>query len=150
MSNEDRTKDIDVMNNLLSLCLDSAKGYREAADTCKTPSLAQIFHTRATERDQVASELTAEITSLNGTPHEHGTIAGSAHRLVMDVRAMVSDDAKATINEVERGEDVIKGAFEKAMANPELSPETQATIERCYSPIRAGHDQMSALKRAAA
>ena len=150
MSNENRSKDIEVLNDLLSLCKDSAKGYREAADTCKTPSLAQMFNSRSQERDQVADEITAEITTLGGTPNEHGTLTGSMHRLMMDIRAMVSDDAKATINEVERGEDVIKGAFEKAMANPELTPDTRTAIERCFAPIKAGHDQMSALKHAAA
>jgi uncharacterized protein (TIGR02284 family) len=148
MSNDTQHEDISVLNELTSLCLDSARGYREAATQGKDSTLAETFESRAAERDRVASELQEEVRSMGGTPAEHGTIAGSAHRVMLDVRTMLGDNAKAAIDEVERGEDVIKGRFEKAMSRDDISMPVKTLISRCYSSIREGHDEMAALKRA--
>jgi uncharacterized protein (TIGR02284 family) len=148
MNDQTKKQDIECLNGLLSLCIDSSKGYREAAEQCKTPSLAEMFRSRATERDQIAMEFKGEVRKLGGTPNEHGTAAGSAHRLILDVRAMVGSNAKASIDEVERGEDFIKAAFEKAIKRTDVSQSVTSLVTQCYSSIKAGHDQMSALKHA--
>jgi uncharacterized protein (TIGR02284 family) len=108
MNQQTKTQDIETLNDLLSLCIDSTKGYREAGEKCKNASLTEMFRSRAAERDRVASEFKTEIRKLGGEPNEHGTLGGATHRVMLDVMAMVGDNAKVAINEVERGEDVIK------------------------------------------
>jgi uncharacterized protein (TIGR02284 family) len=148
MTDGTNQNDISTLNDLTALCIDSARGYREAAEQSRNASFAEMCRSRATERDSIVHEFQAEVGLMNGTPEEHGTTAGSLHRLMLDVRAMIGNDLKAAINEVERGEDVIKGAFEKAMKREDLSPRIMAMITRCFTSIRLGHDQMSAMKSA--
>lgn len=140
--------DVETLNDLVSLCLDSSKGYLEAANTSKNASLSELFRTRSQERTRIATEMQAEIRKLGGTPNEHGTLAGATHRVVLDVMALVGNDTKVAITEVERGEDVIKDAFEKRMTKDDVSTSVRTLITQCYSSIKAGHDQMSALKHA--
>jgi uncharacterized protein (TIGR02284 family) len=150
MDSTTRTTDIETLNDLISLCLDSAKGYLEAANTSKNSSLNELFRTRSQERSRIASEMQAEVRKLGGNPAEHGTMAGAAHRVMMDVMALVGNDTKVAINEVERGEDVIKSAFEKRMTMEGICDSVRSLITQCYSSIKAGHDQISALKQATA
>jgi uncharacterized protein (TIGR02284 family) len=148
MESPTKTADVDTLNDLISLCYDSAKGYRDAAETGKNKSLAALFVSRGHERDGIARELAAKVRELGATPNEHGTLAGAAHRVALDVMAMIGENTKVAIDEVERGEDVIKDAFEKAMRNTDISDSVRTLITRCYSSIKAGHDQASALKHA--
>ena len=48
------------------------------------------------------------------------------------------------MNEVERGEDYIKGKYEAALN--ELTGDSRSVVERAYQSVREGHDQISALK----
>ena len=148
MDSTTQKTDVDTLNGLVSYCLDSAKGYNEAATTSKNASLNTLFASRSQERSRIASELQSKVRELGGTPHEHGTAAGAVHRVALNVMAMVGNDTKVAINEVERGEDVIKAAFEKAMQKDGICDSVRSLITQCYSSIKAGHDQMSALKHA--
>jgi uncharacterized protein (TIGR02284 family) len=64
--------------------------------------------------------------------------------------AVTGRDDKAVINEVERGEDHLKEKFEDALADSDLSPQVKAVVQECYTSVRQGHDQMSALKHSMA
>ena len=55
-------------------------------------------------------------------------------------------DEQAIVNEVERGEDVIKARYEKAMADEDVSPTVKTLIADCYTSVKQGHDQMRDLK----
>ena len=72
------TNDTTVLNALLSLCIDSAKAYREAAEIGKNSELADLFQARADERDRIAEQFQEEVSRHGAAPHEHGTIAGTA------------------------------------------------------------------------
>jgi uncharacterized protein (TIGR02284 family) len=50
------------------------------------------------------------------------------------------------IDEVERGEDFIKGKFEHAMRDEDLTGPVRETVTRAYDSVKSGHDQISALK----
>ena len=72
---------------------------------------------------------------------------GKTHQRFLDIKAAVTGrDETAIINEVERGEDYLKGKFEGALSGTELSPESRATLERAYQSVRQGHDEVSQLK----
>jgi uncharacterized protein (TIGR02284 family) len=147
MFNDDNNHDVDTLNELVSVTIDSADGYREAAKDAKNERFQSMFSARASERETVVRDLQAQVRTLGGTPEDDGSILAGAHRMFMNLRDTVTggnDDS--LIAEVERGEDHIKAKFETAMADAKLSTETRAVIERCYAPVRAGHDQMRDLK----
>jgi uncharacterized protein (TIGR02284 family) len=51
------------------------------------------------------------------------------------------------INEVEAGEDHIKHKFEKALADTDVDAPTRAAIEKAWTSVKSGHDQMRDIKQ---
>jgi uncharacterized protein (TIGR02284 family) len=143
----DTSHDIRTLNGLISTTIDSVDGYRAAGDDTEAGRFATLFNDRANERAQVAEKLKAEVARLGGNPEDDGSLLAGAHRAFMGLKEIVTGkDEQAIVNEVERGEDVIKARYEKAMADTELSPTTKALITDCYSSVKQGHDQMRDLK----
>jgi uncharacterized protein (TIGR02284 family) len=141
--------DIKTLNSLIETTLDSADGYAEAAKDAKSQSLITLFRERSTERKQVASTLQQRVLLLGAEPEKDGTVLASAHRVFVNLRAsLTSNDNKAVVDEVERGEDHIKAKFEDAMQDKDVSPDTKAVITDVYTSVRNGHDQMRDIKHA--
>ncbi|MHB1057656.1 MAG: PA2169 family four-helix-bundle protein [Rhodanobacter sp.] len=140
--------DIKTLNSLIETTLDSADGYAEAAKDAKSESLVSLFRERSSERRQVASTLQQRVRLLGGEPEDDGTVLASAHRMFVNLRSsLTSNDNKAVVDEVERGEDHIKSKFEDAMKDDDVSPDTRAVITDVYTSVRNGHDQMRDIKR---
>ncbi len=141
--------DIKTLNSLIATTLDSAEGYGEAAKDAKSESLVSLFRARATERRSAATKLQECVRSLGGEPEDDGTVLASAHRVFVNLRtSLTKQDNKAVVEEVERGEDHIKGKFEDAMKDKDVSPNTMMVITDVYNSVRSGHDQMRAMKQA--
>lgn len=141
--------DIKTLNNLIETTLDSADGYAEAAKDARSEPLVSLFRERADERRQVASTLQQRVRMLGGDPADNGTMAASAHRMFVNLRtSLTSNDNKAVVDEVERGEDHLKSKFEHAMNDKDISADTEAVIADMYTSVRNGHDQMRDIKRA--
>ncbi len=141
--------DIKTLNSLIATTLDSADGYAESAKDAKSPSLVTLFTERSTERRQVASMLQQRVRLLGGDPEDEGTVLASAHRMFVNLRvSLASNDNKAVVDEVERGEDHIKHKFEDALKDNDVSPDTRAVITDAYTSVCNGHDQMRDIKKA--
>jgi uncharacterized protein (TIGR02284 family) len=143
----DTSHDIRTLNGLIATTIDSVDGYRAAGEDTEAGRFATLFNGRADERAQVAEKLKAEVARLGGNPEDDGSLLAGAHRAFMGLKDIVTGkDEQAIVNEVERGEDVIKARYEKAMADIDLSPTTKALISDCYTSVKQGHDQMRDLK----
>jgi uncharacterized protein (TIGR02284 family) len=141
-----RDLDIEVLNSLIETTVDSVHGYRDGAEHTNDPGLKALFESRAAERERVLAELRAKVQELGGSAEDEGTMLARAHRVYVDLKSALGSDRKRVIEEVERGEDHIKGKFESALRNQQLSTDTLAVIRQCYSSVKAGHDQISAMK----
>lgn len=142
-------KDIKTLNSLIATTIDSIDGYHESAKDAESSRFSQMFNDRAAERREVLTKLQAEVGRLGGKPEDDGTAAAAAHRGFVNLKSAVTgQDDQAVINEVERGEDHIKEKFESALKDDDLSPETRAVIQQCYTSVKQGHDEMSRLKHA--
>lgn len=143
----DTSHDISTLNSLIATTIDSANGYEEAAKDSETGRFGALFTSRASERRSVATKLQQEVSNLGGNPEDDGTVLAGAHRVFLNLKAVVTGhDDKAIINEVEAGEDHIKAKFEDAIEDRDLSPAVRALIEGCYASVKEGHDQMRDLK----
>jgi uncharacterized protein (TIGR02284 family) len=139
--------DIRVLNGLIATTIDSIDGYRESAKEIESADLKQRFEARAGERQTMVGTLRQQVSSLGGNPEDDGTVLAGAHRMFVDLKSAVTGkDDKAVINEVERGEDHIKAKFKDALADEDLSPETRQVVEAAWGSVKAGHNEMSALK----
>jgi uncharacterized protein (TIGR02284 family) len=142
--------DIDVLNDLIEVTLDSADGYREAAKDAGSTSYRETFTRRAHDRQQIAQRLQEQVRALGGVAEDDGSVLAAAHRVFLAIRDRMSEGDEAVIQEVERGEDFILEKFDDALADVALSAVVADAIRIAYGSIRSGHDEASALKKMAA
>ena len=139
--------DISVLNSLITTTIDSANGFERSAEDADVPQFADMFREFAGERRQVVGRLQERVRALGGTPNDDGSLKADLHRRWVDLRDAISSGGdKEIIEEVERGEDYLKGKYDAALQDGELSTETLAVIREAYQSVRAGHDRASALK----
>jgi uncharacterized protein (TIGR02284 family) len=144
-TNEDHIK---LVNGLVETTIDSADGYEEAAKDADSARYKDLFTRRAQERRSIASELQDEVRRLGGDPKDDGTILAAAHRVFVNLKDSLTKGDEAVVNEVEAGEDHIKGKYEKALQDTDVEPQTRAVIEKAWTSVKSGHDQMRDIKLA--
>jgi len=143
--------DISILNSLIKTTLDSVKGFKEAAEDADAGRFTALFSEFATERSRVASQLQDEVQRLGGNPEDDSSLLAAAHRAFMNLKeTLTGRDDRVIIEEVERGEDYIKGKFKTALEDDDLSSMTRSLIEQAFTSVRAGHDRVSALKHGTA
>ena len=139
--------DIGVVNSLITTTIDSANGFERSAEDADVPQFVEMFRSFAGERRQVVGMLQEHVRKLGGTPNDDGSLKADLHRRWVDLRDAISKGGdQEIIEEVERGEDYLKGKYDTALADTQLSSETMAVIQQAYQSVRAGHDKASALK----
>jgi uncharacterized protein (TIGR02284 family) len=138
--------DISVLNELISVTLDSARGYEEAAENAKNPTFKSMFVKRAAERRRIVGDLQARVRSRGGKPADDGSALAAAHRMFVNLKSALGTSDKATIEEVERGEDHIKEQYEDAMQDDDLSPSVREAVRIHHASIKADHDSVSEMK----
>ncbi len=137
---------VKLLNSLIETTLDSVHGYEEAAQNAEDGQLKTMFQERSRRRRELAQELQQEVRSFGGTPEDDQSMLGKAHNKFTALKsALAGHDEKAVIDEVERGEDVIKGKFQKAL-DEDLPPAARQLVSRAYESIRADHDEVSRMK----
>jgi uncharacterized protein (TIGR02284 family) len=143
------TADVSTLNTLTATLIDSIEGYEASAGDVRDPALAQRFAARAQERRRATTALQDTVRRLGGEPEDDGSLAGGAHRAFVNLKqAVTGSDDTAVINEVERGEDYLKGKFEAALKDTDLSADARTAVQEAWESVRSGHDEMSQLKHA--
>jgi uncharacterized protein (TIGR02284 family) len=144
MANE---HDITILNSLITTTIDSANGFERSAEDADVPQFVDMFREFAQERRQVVGRLQERVRTLGGTPNDDGSLKADLHRRWVDLRDAISRGGdREIIEEVERGEDYLKGKYDAALEDSHLSPDTMSVIREAYQSVRAGHDRASALK----
>jgi uncharacterized protein (TIGR02284 family) len=138
---------VKALNSLIETTLDSANGYREAAENIDATELRTLFTERASKRQALVMQLQGEVRSFGGEPETDQSFAGKAHNKFVDLKnAMTGGSDQAVVDEVERGEDFIKAKFEKALQDDDIPASAQGMLQTAYREIKADHDTISALK----
>lgn len=139
---------VHVLNSLIETTLDSVNGYREAAENARDGQLKTMFSERSRRRLDLTRQLQQEVRTFGGEPKDEQSMLGKVHNKFVDLKSAVAggDKEQAVIDEVERGEDVIKAKFEKAMRDDDLPANAREVVSRAFESIRQDHDEISALK----
>jgi uncharacterized protein (TIGR02284 family) len=147
MANTMDTKDlIDLLNDLIENSKDGEYGFRECAEHAKSADLKQTFSTRADDCRKGAEELAAKVSALGGKAEEGGTAMGALHRGWVAARSVLATyDDKAMLEECERGEDVAKARYRKALEKP-LPEDVRSLLEKHLMGVQRNHDQIKALR----
>jgi uncharacterized protein (TIGR02284 family) len=139
---------IDKLQDLLRVNIDSENGFRDAAEQVDDVALRRIFRQFADERQNNAAEL-KQFVEFNGEePVKEGSVLAAIHRSWMDLKAALSsNDAKAILNEAERGEDHIKQMYEDILTETAGSA-VNDVLQHQYAKVKAAHDVVRDLRDA--
>ena len=139
-------KVISVLNDLIETSNNGEKGFSTAAEDTSNPELHTVFQGRARDCARAVNDLRQIVLRLGGKPDEGGTVAGAAHRGWLNLKASVTGRSDlAILEECERGEDVAKAHYRKAVEN-DLPPEILSVVERQYEGVKKNHDQIRDLR----
>jgi len=138
---------VKVLNSLIETTMDSAHGYRNAAEGADNPEFKTLFAERAGKREELCRRLQQEVRTFGGEPEDDQSLMGRIHNKFAELRGELGGrDDKGVIDEVERGEDVIKAKFEKAAQDADLPEPARQLVASAYTEVKADHDTISALK----
>ena len=138
---------ISTLNDLIETSRDGEEGYRTSAQDAKDPQLKQLFQEGMQSCARGASELQQLVRQLGGDPDKSGSVSGSVHRGWVNVKAAVTGrNDLAILEEVERGEDVAKARYRKALEDGDLPPEVRQIVESQYQGVMRNHDRAKALR----
>lgn len=142
------TATVDKLQDLLRVNIDSENGFRDAAEQVDDVALRRIFRQCADERQNNAAEL-KQFVEMNGEAAvEDGSVMAAIHRTWMDFKAALSsNDAKAVLNEAERGEDHIKNMYEDVLTETAGSP-VHDVLQHQYAKVKTAHDVVRDLRDA--
>ena len=135
-----------MLNDLIETSKDGENGFRSAAEDAKSAELKASFLRRAEDCAKGASELQQLVSRMGGNPEQGGSVAGAMHRGWMDLKAKVAHrDDLAILEECERGEDVAKAKYRKAL-DASLPDDVRAVVQRQYDGVVSNHDAVRDLR----
>jgi uncharacterized protein (TIGR02284 family) len=138
-----------TLNGLIETCRDGVEGFVMASEGVKDAGLKTLFKQYSEQRAKFARDLEAEVSRLGGEAETKGSVSGALHRGWMNIKSAVAGkDDDMIISECERGEDVAKRAYQKAISGflpPTLLPKVQSQ----YTQVLQAHDRIRALEKAA-
>jgi uncharacterized protein (TIGR02284 family) len=143
----DASKGISTLNDLIETCRDGEKGFRTAAEGVKDPRVKSVFERYARQRAEMVRELQEQVRKLGGTPDQSGSVSASLHRGWLNIKSLVTgNDDNAIIAEAERGEDVAKAAYAKALKE-DLPAGVRTLIQSQADIVKLAHDEVRALEK---
>lgn len=130
-----------VLSSLIARTRDSADSYRKAAELVENPRYKSMLAERGGKRLALSRRLQSEVGPVEGQ-------SGSGRSFIGLREAAAGSRDKGVIDEVERGEDVLKAQFESIIDSANLPPQIRTLVLRLYQEVKADHDQVSRLKHA--
>lgn len=142
-------KSIEVLENLIERCRDGQRGFKEAAEHVKDPSIKSFFNEQSIQRAQFATELEGELSRLGKAKTDRGsTVEAAIHRGWMDLKASITKGDKAILSEAERGEDVAKKAYQEAL-NENLPSNLMSVLRSQAQSVFSAHDYVKSMRDSA-
>jgi len=142
-------KNAEIINDLIKVNSDRAKGYEKAAKETKDRDvdLRGVFSEMADESRNYSDNLEQYVRSMGDTPAEGTTVYGDVYRAWMDVKAtFAGKDRKAILSSCEFGEDAAQRAYEKALKETNLTLETRRIISDQKTRLKRSHDKIKTLR----
>ena len=137
---------VSVLNDLIETSKDGDKGFRAAAEDTKDSELQAVFLRRAQDCATSAADLQQPVAKYGGKPEMGGSVAGAVHRGWMNLKAAASGRTDlAILEECERGQDVAKARYRKALEDP-LPEDIRIVVQRQYDGVLRNHDQIRTLR----
>ncbi len=136
----------EAINDLIEINLDSANGFRDAAENLDNAHYIHLFQELGSERDGFATTL-QEALAQHGLKFEtKGSTLAQAHRWWIDLRTkMTSNDDYNVLDEAKRGEDAIVDKYDDALETLGTT-ELTGTVAQQHRHISAGRQRIVDLR----
>jgi uncharacterized protein (TIGR02284 family) len=137
---------ISTLGDLIETSKDGEYGFNTCAEDVKDTQLKEVFTAAAQRCAEGANELQEQVRRLGGDPDKHSSVAGTLHRAWVDIKAAITGkDEQAVLEECERGEDVAKKTYEKALVKG-LPNDIRSIVQRQYQGVVENHDRVRDLR----
>lgn len=137
---------IGFLNDLVETSRDGEKGFALATKDVSDPALIAVFSAGERSCREAARELQEQVRALGGNPDEGGTMMGAVHRGWVSLKsAVTSRDAKAVLEECERGEDYAKAKYAEVLKR-DLPAGVRDLVEQQYRGVVENHDRVRDLR----
>ena len=141
---ETNEKLIEVLNDLIEINNDRAKGYEKATEEIKDLDidLQAIFQSMANDSRRYAAELIDEVNKQGGEFSTDTTTSGKIYRMWMDVKAtFTGHDRQSILESCEYGEDAAQKAYTDAIASDaEMSAQVRQLITDQQATLKIAHN----------
>ena len=146
MSRHD-TKTIEILHDLIQINKDSERGYKEASEKVSDPELKTILYRLAQQRALFRGEIEEDLRKdFKDDAEVSDSITSKLHRGWMDFKTMLrGDDAKAVLEECERGEEHAIDAYSKAL-NGSIPDYIEEKISKQLDLIKGALSQVKEFK----
>lgn len=138
----DQKKSLATLHELVETCEDGKKGYQDASEHIENDELKTILYRLSQQRSLFEAELKDEIRRLGGDADESKSIAGTVHRVWMNIKSGIKgSDTDAILNECKRGD---KAAIEKyeAALKVGLPDYIEEIVKEQFKLIRGAYNQL--------
>lgn len=137
---------IKVLNNLIEVCKDSEKGFREAAIDVRDDDYKETFLGYARRVGHFGAVLQDEVRKLGVTPRDSGSVLAALHRARIHLRAILNwHDAHLMLLECERGEKRALDTYGEALELT-LFPDVKPLIEKQFVELIEMSNHMKAME----
>lgn len=137
---------VDKLQDLISMNIDSAKGYAVAAEKVNHSQLTSLFRAFSQERERHAETLQRYVSYQGTSPEDDGTVRGAMHRAWLKARAAInSGDEEVVLIEASRGDEHIKSLYEEVLK--EIPGNAMSDVlHRQYAAILNDFDRVKGLR----
>lgn len=148
------TTKIHLLNELIELNNDRIAGFHKAInninDDLDNSDLKALFEGFAAQSDKFSQELAMLVAANEGEPETGNSVTGSLHRAWIDVKSLFGgSDRESILSEAERGEDIIKNAYQSVIQQNRLSGIAQQKVTEQSDLLQKSHDKIKELRNLA-
>lgn len=138
----------DSLQHLIRVCHEGEESYRQAAEHTTNDWLRSQFESYSHQREQFAVELSNIAAGYGAEPQTGTTVGEALHKAWVDLRNALtgtSSDDKVLLEELERGEDAAKAAYEEQL-DKGLPEHVHSVVQSQYQDILRTHNAVRDLR----
>jgi len=139
---------VGTLNDLIKVCNDGSEGFKACAENANVdmPKLKALLVQWQQECAVAADALRAIVAAQGADPASGTTASGTLHRGWLNIKtAIAGKNNIAVLEECERGEDVTKAAYRKAL-DKDLPLQIRMVLEQQYQDVLRNHDLIKDLR----
>ena|SRR5690606_8468803 len=138
----DTKKSLSTLHELIETCEDGRKGYQDASEHIENEELKTVLYRLSQQRALFEAELKDEIRHLGGSTEEDSSVAGTAHRVWLNIKSTLrGNDTDAILNECKRGDKAAIERYEAAL-KAELPDFIREKVADQFKLIKGAYNQL--------